>query len=498
MSARRKAAASHAGTVRKRTHKKVIIAGAGLAGLSCAYELRKRGHEVVILEARGRVGGRVETLDGFFDGQIAEAGPYFISDRHRLTWHYIHELRTRRFPLTLLRVLPDQFPLRYYFSGERIDLPQDGLFPKPQVPLSKREKTIPGGVFGILISYSSLPEGEKLGNPAAHGWPPPELKKYDDMSFLEYLRFRGASDGAIALLGPWFAPWLDQFDKISALMIIRTAANGFAFAVQPKWYTISEGMHNLPEAFADKLRKLGVKILTNSPVERIAQNANSVTVTCQGSDKPVKGDYLVCTIPFPVLRRIDGISSFSRGKQNAIKELGYCSIARFYLQFNVRVWDSQPSNGATFTDLSIMNLMEHTYGRPGTRGILQAYVSGDQARAFQEMGESELKDFVLRQMERVYPGCVASLVCNDSNTGANHWAAKFWDKDPWALGAYAYFKPGQMATLIQDIEKPEHRVHFAGDHTSPTPGWMQGAFESGIRAAGEIDPSILIHRVLGS
>ncbi len=473
--------------------KKVLVAGAGLAGLSCAYELRQQGHDVLILEARNRIGGRVETIDAFLDNQLAEAGPYFISDRHKLTYHYVtKEVPTKELPLTILRVLPDKLPLRYYLNGERIDVPEDGKISQPGLPLTSLEKQL--GIYGMLGFYSTLRE---LGDPTAPEWPPPELKKYDDMSFLQYLRFRGASDGAIALLRPWFAPWLDQLDKVSALMILRTAAIGFAFADQgQKWYTLMEGMKTLPQAFAAKLSALGVEIRTSSPIEEITQDKNSVTVTYRGGLKPESGDYLVCTIPFPVLKNIKGITSFSQGKQNAIAQLENSSIARFYLQFNVRVWDGQPSNGATFTDLPIMNLMEHSYGRPGKRGILQSYVSGDQAKTIQTMKESERTDFLLTQMERVYPGLAESFIRDTSNSALKAHATKFWDDDPWALGAYICFKPGQMIALMPDIASPEGRIYFAGDHTSSNPGWMQGAFESGIRAASQIDARISLQGVL--
>ena len=63
---------------------------------------------------------------------------------------------------------------------------------------------------------------------------------------------------------------------------------------------------------------------------------------------------------------------------------------------------------------------------------------------------------------------------------------KVWAEDPWAGGAYLQFLPGQLYDLKPHFASPEGRVHFAGDHTSHIPGWMQGALMSGQRAAGEI------------
>jgi monoamine oxidase len=71
-----------------------------------------------------------------------------------------------------------------------------------------------------------------------------------------------------------------------------------------------------------------------------------------------------------------------------------------------------------------------------------------------------------------------------------HGASVCWDADPWARGDYAWFAPGEMRAFLPHLARAEGRVHFAGDHTSPWPGWMQGALASGIRAAEEIDAAI--------
>src|SRR2546430_12324154 len=81
------------------------------------------------------------------------------------------------------------------------------------------------------------------------------------------------------------------------------------------------------------------------------------------------------------------------------------------------------------------------------------------------------------QVERIFPG-----IREDFERGVS----KSWDQDPWARGAFAYLRPGQMLSLLPHLARPEGRVHFAGEHTSPWSGWMQGALDSGLRAAREI------------
>src|SRR5947209_2343503 len=84
----------------------------------------------------------------------------------------------------------------------------------------------------------------------------------------------------------------------------------------------------------------------------------------------------------------------------------------------------------------------------------------------------------LTEMEKVFPGIRAHYEGGTSYC---------WDQDPWSQGDYAWFKPGQMASLFPHVASVEGRIHFAGEHTSAWPGWMQGALVSGYRAAREVN-----------
>lgn len=84
---------------------------------------------------------------------------------------------------------------------------------------------------------------------------------------------------------------------------------------------------------------------------------------------------------------------------------------------------------------------------------------------------------VREQMARVHPGLKDRV---------ERVAVYAWDRDPWARGDYAWFRPGQVRALAPHLATAEGRIHFAGDHTSTRPGWMQGALESGMRAAEEV------------
>jgi monoamine oxidase len=450
--------------------KRVIVLGAGLAGLSAAYQLARAGHDVTILEARARAGGRIHTLrEPFAEGLHAEAGAMFIPESHTLVMQYI-----RRFRLPLVPVPTAQRLPVYYLRGRRINLRQTRDINWP-LDLSPEEKEL--GLAGMTEKYV-IRVLREMGDAASVHWPPAELKKYDRMTYGEFLRSRGASDDAVRLLRLNDADLTgDGVDRVSALMVLREAALNLNSG---RLYTIRGGTDLLPKALAAHLAQ---KILYGAPVVRLEQDALGVRATYLQANayETVSADYLVCTLPFSLLKEIEVTPQFSHAKQRAIRELPYTSAARVYLQSRREFWMDEGLGISAYTDLPIMAIVNSTLNQRGRRGILDIYAAGAQARQVTEMRESERLSFALREVEKVYPGIRKNFEGGTSVC---------WDEDRWARGAYAWFKPGQMSDLLPHIARSEGRIHFAGEHTSSWPGWMQGAVQSGHRAAREINEAL--------
>jgi monoamine oxidase len=130
------------------------------------------------------------------------------------------------------------------------------------------------------------------------------------------------------------------------------------------------------------------------------------------------------------------------------------------------------------TDLPVMGVYERALNQPGTRGILESYMAGPNARKAMAMTDRERLTATLEGMAKVYPS-----IRQQFEGGVS----KCWDEDEWSRGAYAWFEPGQMTTLMPHVARPEGRVHFAGEHASSSPGWIEGALESAERVVREID-----------
>ena len=109
--------------------------------------------------------------------------------------------------------------------------------------------------------------------------------------------------------------------------------------------------------------------------------------------------------------------------------------------------------------------------------MLLSYRSGPEATRLSALKEKERITSVSGQMGKIFPG-----VENQVETGVSY----CWNEDPWAKGAYSILKPGEMISMFPCVSRPEGRIHFAGEHTSIWPGWMQGALDSGNRVAKEI------------
>ena len=442
---------------------RILVLGAGMAGLGAAIELVEQGHDVTILEARTRPGGRVFTIrEPFADGLYAEGGAMQVFETHARALRYI-----KQFNLELDPIQPPRLNSVRYLRGNRIEAKPGEPIPWPFELSDAERKSSPNALY-ITPSLQTITDAERANKLLE------EFGRLDRQTLTEYLEAAGASPGAIAILKIGLAGGLgDGSDHLSALDLLREAAHR---ALSRQSFTIRGGTDRLPKALASRL---GARIHYGSGATRIEQDPEGVRVIAShaGSTRTFSADRLVCAIPFSVLRHVSVTPAFTREKRGAVDGLLYTSVARTYVQTRTRFWLEDGISGNASTDLPVMGIYERTINQPGSRGILESYQTGETARRATGMSDSERLAAALDGMAKVYPRV------RDQFEGG---ASKCWDSDEWSRGAYTWFKPGQMSAWLPHIARPEGRIHFAGEHASTQPGWMEGALESAERVVAEI------------
>jgi monoamine oxidase len=453
-------------TPRATDPRRVIIVGAGMAGLVAASELARAGHDPFVLEAQHRVGGRILTLrEPFADGLWAEAGAMRIPRSHALTMALIDRfgLETQAFTMGN--------PQAYcWFCGTRV-----------------RQHELPGNAAALGFDVAELqqhgsiddlwatalePFSSRLASDGDEAWGS-IAAEHDHLSVREFLESQGWSEGAIELFG--LVANQEAMMNSSFLELLREETGSF--------YTnlvyLDGGTDLLPRAFVPEI---GHRIRFGARMVAIEQSDRDVTVhyrTGAGRFAEV-GDYAIVTTPFPVLRHVEALTPFSRAKQRAIRQLHYDASAKVFLQFRRRFWEDDDGivGGGSVTDLAVRNVYYPDHGRDTGRGVvLASYTWGEDAQRWGSLSGSERIVQALEDVTRIHP-----QAADEFEVGAS----KMWHDDEFAGGAFALFDPGQQTLLYEAICAPEGRIHFAGEHASLAHAWIQGAIESGIRAAAEI------------
>ncbi|NEZ63702.1 FAD-dependent oxidoreductase [Leptolyngbyaceae cyanobacterium CCMR0082] len=456
---------------------KVIILGAGMAGLCAAYELEKRGHSCVILEAEcSHIGGRVRTLR-FGNGLYGEVGASQIAQSHNLTHHYVNECELQLRPSVTIN--PEAY---YYLRNQRIRAKNSEQLSSLYNLTGSERGLTPDDVLGTVIGsrLSQLNEQEKA-EIFAQQIQNPAIREMDQQSMLQWCKASGFSDNAIEMMAAANG-FLGGLMYCSALSFVRVGAN------YGEMEEIVGGSDRFPTALADKLKskpRMGCEVIS---LERddSASKAAAVYVE-ENSIKREVGDFVLCTIPFPVLSRLD--NPFSAAKHRAIREFFYVSATKVFAVTNRRFWEIEDGiyGGSTSSDLPISTVQypsDNAQAKTPTISaapsvLLASYTTGNLARHLAHLPEQERHRIVQQNLAKIHP----QVNQNQTIQSMESWS---WDNHRWSLGAWSLIRPYQQLSLYEHGIVPEGRIHFAGEHTSTNQGWMQSALESSLRAVQEI------------
>jgi monoamine oxidase len=440
--------------------KKIIVAGAGISGLCCAYELMKSGHEVTVLEASGRHGGHVYTgRDGFSDGLYADYGADHITrPGYERFFEYSSEFNLTVLPYRQGNDGLSMIKGRFYSElqlREPSTLRSFGFNEKEIQLLSEK----PWWSLEPFYLQSYISKIVDPLQPFGVG-----IDELDNISIADLYKKQGASQMALDYLGG---------NNISALYKVwRFAVMGFRGIPYSEGdvFRLKGGNQEMTNAFA---KKLGDRIKLGSPIFSISHSPGSVTVKYKeygyDEEKQMEAEYLVNAISLPVFKKIPVSPALSAEKQFVVDNMAYTSHPHYIFEASSKFWldDGLKSINLEFDDPDIQATWQTADEVETGRVMIVAY------------GPSGLSpQRVLAAFRRLYPGKKDTIV---------QALTKDWSKDGFAPTCEMIpFPVGQMRKFWPQIIKPEGRIYFTGTYADNLSRGMESCIRSAKRVAEEI------------
>lgn len=438
----------------------VTVIGAGLAGLSAAYDLHRAGWKVIVLEARDRVGGRVYSLRNFSNGLVAEGGGEFIDESHKRMLAF-----AKQFNLKLGKV----------GSWQRQDKDW-ASFEGKAGPMSNADiwgVNLHDEVDKIWLALADLAqfvpdpnqpqtarEAEQLDRQSTADWlnsldAHPLAKK----DFIQHIR----------------SEYTCEPERHSLLDLARNAAMYYTESERNLSYRVVGGNDLIPRALAEALPDVRL----NAPVTSIRVLPDEVAVTYKQADSHLTllSAFAILAIPLTMARLIEFDPPLPSAHQRMVNELSYGAVTKVLIEYRQRFWEERGWNGRLATDAPIVYTWHATNHVENQRGIITAYTGGEPGAQLAALSDEERTRLAVAEIEKLFPGS-SDLIENT--------ATMAWPNEQYTRASYAALAPGEVTAHWKTLFEPAGRLFFAGEHATPIQGFMEGAVESGQRVAATI------------
>ncbi len=463
--------------------RKVIVLGAGLAGMVAALELRKAGYAVTVLEATDRAGGRCRTLrtgdvvtetSGATQRVALSPGLYFNPGPARIPHFHASLLRyCREFGV----------PLEPFINENRAALVQDDAA-FAGAPRTLRE--VQANLRGVVaeIAAKGLARGAMDGAVTVE-----ELERLRDL-----LRRFGALDRDLAWRGdlragaavwpgagdaaPEAPPPLDLHQLLRADFWAYNTQHAEEIDQAATMLQVSGGVDRIAAAFAERLREV---IVTGAEVTRLRRTETGARVAWRDrttdTARAEDAHAVVVTLPGPILAELD--ADISAAKRDALRELLYMPAGKLAFEAP-RFWEEQGIyGGISWTSRDSTQVWYPSSGFHASRGVLLGAYIWDEApgRRFAARDPAGREAAVRADLAVLHPG-VDPLLQSAVSVA--------WGEMPFQKGAWGEYTAAQRGTIYRAIHRAEPPYVFAGEHCSWLPGWMEGAVLSAHAAVAAI------------
>src|SRR4051795_13644809 len=445
----------------------VIVVGADLAGLTAAREIQRAGKTAIVLEARDRVGGR--TLNHpIGDGKVVEVGGQWIGPGQDLMKRLAQDMKVDTFPT--------------HSKGHNV-IEFNGKLTRYRGTIPRIGPHVLADVAQAQLKIARLAKRIPLDEP----WSAKDARKLDGQTFETWLRRNVYTKGGRALLELSVeAVWAAEPADLSLLHVLFYARSAGGFdrlldteggAQQDRFVGGSQLVSiRLAAELGDGVVHLG------HPVTRIEHGEHGVRVSA-GTSFTATGKQVIVAIPPTLTSRIAYDPPLPGHRDQLTQRMPQGSVIKCMAIYDEPFWRAEGLSGMATSDTGPAKIVFDNSPPDGSPGVLLGFLEGERARVIGRLPADQRREQILAGLTRLF-GPKASKPAG--------FIERSWAEEEWTRGCYGcYMPPGAWTSYGDALRAPIGRIHWAGAETATVwNGYMDGAVQSGVRAATEALASV--------